>query len=451
MDARLTIAIVGRPNVGKSTLFNRLAGKKLAIIDDTPGITRDRREGTGRLGDLDLDLYDTAGFEDTYDESLEARMRAQTDRAVHDADLALFLIDARAGVTPLDVHFANWLRTQAKPVLLVANKYEGLSGEAGRLEAFGLGLGDPIALSAEHGEGLTELYDAILPFADAKDAVPAEPELEEVGHPAMQLAIVGRPNVGKSSLLNRLIGEDRMLTGPEAGITRDAIDVEWSFEGRHIRLIDTAGLRRAARVTETVEKLSAKDSFRAIQYAQLVVLVLDGQTMLERQDLTIARRIIDEGRVLIIAVNKWDAVKDKKAQRKKLEDRLQISLPQIRGVPVVTLSALTGSGLKKLLPTAFRYFNVWNRRVSTAKLNRWLENMEQSHPPPMVSGRRIRLRYMTQAKARPPTFVLFSSRGSDLPEDYRRYLVNGLRDAFGFAGVPLRLNVRTGNNPYAGD
>ncbi len=457
MGKRFTIAIVGRPNVGKSTLFNRLAGKKLAIVDDTPGITRDRREGVGRLGDLDLDLFDTAGFEEAAGDSLEARMREQTNRAVGDADLALFLIDARTGVTPLDEHFANWLRTQDQPVLLVANKYEGKSGEAGLLEAFGLGLGEPIALSAEHGEGLAELYGAIQPFADAWDQAPvtealdAEDAAEADQGPAMQLAIVGRPNVGKSTLLNRLVGEDRMLTGPEAGITRDAIAVEWSFDGRPIRLIDTAGLRRRARVTGKVEKLSTDDSFRAIQYAQLVVLVLDGEAMLERQDLTIARRVIDEGRVLIIAVNKWDAVKDKKAQRQKLEDRLEKSLPQIHGVPVVTLSALTGKGIGKLLPTAFRYFDVWNQRVPTSKLNRWLGDMEQMHPPPLVRGRRIRLRYMTQAKARPPTFVLFSSRGGEIPEAYRRYLVNGLRDTFNLSGIPLRLNVRTGNNPYVDD
>jgi GTP-binding protein len=455
MGARFSIAIVGRPNVGKSTLFNRLAGKKLAIVDDTPGITRDRREGPGRLGDLELDLFDTAGFEEAGGDSLEARMRAQTDRAVGAADLALFLIDARTGVTPLDQHFANWLRTQDQPVLLVANKYEGRSGEAGRLEAFGLGLGEPIAISAEHGEGLTELYSAIQPFADAWAVAAAAQadQAEGIGDqgPAMQLAIVGRPNVGKSTLLNRLVGEDRMLTGPEAGITRDAIAVEWSFQDRPIRLIDTAGLRRRARVTGKVEQLSVDDSLRAIQYAQLVVLVLDGEVMLERQDLTIARRVVDEGRVLVIAVNKWDAVKDKKAKRQKLEDRLEKSLPQIRGVPVVTLSALTGKGIAKLLPTAFRYFDVWNQRVPTAKLNRWLEDMEQSHPPPLVRGRRIRLRYMTQAKARPPTFVLFSSRGTEIPEDYRRYLVNGLRDAFQLAGVPIRLNIRTGNNPYVDD
>jgi GTP-binding protein len=456
MGKRFTIAIVGRPNVGKSTLFNRLAGKKLAIVDDTPGITRDRREGPGRLGDLDLDIFDTAGFEEASDDSLEARMREQTNRAVGDADLALFLIDTRAGVTPLDEHFANWLRTQDQPVLLVANKYEGKSGESGLLEAFGLGLGEPIALSAEHGEGLAELYSAIQPFADAwSDAPPTDglqkADTEDDPGPAMQLAIVGRPNVGKSTLLNRLVGEDRMLTGPEAGITRDAIAVEWSFDGRPIKLIDTAGLRRRARVAGKVEKLSTDDSFRAIQYAQLVVLVLDGDVMLERQDLTIARRVIDEGRVLIIAVNKWDAVKDKKAQRQKLEDRLEKSLPQVRGVPVVTFSALTGKGIGKLLPTAFRFFDIWNQRVPTSKLNRWLEDMEQMHPPPLVRGRRIRLRYMTQAKSRPPTFVLFSSRGSEIPEDYKRYLMNGIRDTFKLSGIPLRLNVRTGNNPYVDD
>ncbi len=460
----LTVAIVGRPNVGKSTLFNRLAGKKLAIVDDTPGVTRDRREAEGSLGDLSFKLIDTAGFEDAHDDRLEARMRQQTDRAVEEADVALFLIDARAGVTPLDSHFANWLRTQKTPVVLVANKYEGRSGEAGFYDAFQLGLGEPIAVSAEHGDGMEEIYSVLQPYADAaaaNDAAPAkinpllesddwdsEEEEETRNTGVLQMAIVGRPNVGKSTLVNRLIGEDRMLTGPEAGITRDSITLEWSWEGRPIRLVDTAGLRRRAKVQDKVETLSAEDSYRAIQYAQLVVLVLDGNVMLEKQDLTIARQVIEEGRILIIAVNKWDSVKEKKDRRQDLEDRLQTSLPQIRGVPVVTLSALTGKGVDNLVPEAFKYFDVWNRRVSTAKLNQWLEFMTERHPPPLVQGRRLRLRYMTQAKTRPPTFVVFSSRGKSVPEDYRRYLINGIREDFDLPGIPIRLLVRTGKNPY---
>ena len=464
----IRVAIVGRPNVGKSTLFNRLAGKKLAIIDDTPGVTRDRKEARGSLGDLHFNVIDTAGFEDSHDESLEARVRQQTNRAVEQADVALFLIDSRTGITPLDEHFANWLRAQKIPVVLVANKCEGKAGIGGLYEAYGLALGDPIGLSAEHGEGLDELYQTLRPIVDSatefesdalqdltvlkgpkKDA--GELENDEISGGPLQMAIVGRPNVGKSTLVNRLIGEDRMLTGPEAGITRDSISIEWSHEGRQLRLVDTAGLRRKARVRDKVETLSAEDSHRAIQYAQLVVLLLDGHTMLEKQDLTIARQVIEEGRVLIIGVNKWDSVKNKKAARDTLADRLMTSLPQIRGVPVVFFSALTGSGVQKLLPEAFKFFDIWNRRISTGKLNHWLEFMIERHPPPMVAGRRLRLRYITQAKTRPPTFVLFSSRGKSLPEDYRRYIANGLREDFDLPGIPIRVMIRQGNNPYVPD
>jgi len=464
----LRIAIVGRPNVGKSTLFNRLAGKKLAIVDDTPGVTRDRKEARGSLGDLYLEIIDTAGFEDSHDNSLEARMRLQTNRAVEKADVALFLIDARTGITPLDEHFANWLREQKIPVILVANKCEGKAGVGGLYEAYGLGLGDPIGLSAEHGEGLEELYQALRPIVDSRKKLESdalqditvsgdpekaigESESDEISEGPLQMAIVGRPNVGKSTLVNRLIGEDRVLTGPEAGVTRDSINIEWFYKGQLVRLVDTAGLRRKSRVTDKVESLSAGDSHRAIQYAQLVVLLLDGHTMLKKQDLTIARQVIEEGRVLIIGVNKWDSVKNKKAARDSLADRLMTSLPQIRGVPVVFFSALTGSGVQKLLPEAFKCFDIWNRRISTGKLNDWLEFMTEHHPPPVVAGRRIRLRYITQAKTRPPTFILFSSRGKLLPEEYRRYIANGLRDDFDLQGIPIRVIIRQGNNPYTPD
>ena len=464
----LRIAIVGRPNVGKSTLFNRLAGKKLAIVDDIPGVTRDRKEGRGSLGDLHFNLIDTAGFEDTQDESLKARMRLQTNRAVEQADVALFLVDSRTGITPLDEHFANWMREQEIPVILVANKCEGKAGVGGLYEAYSLGLGDPIGLSAEHGVGLEELYQALRPIVDSRTELEngslqnltvfgdlekntGELDSNEISGGPLQMAIVGRPNVGKSTLVNRLIGEDRMLTGSEAGITRDSISIEWSHKGHPVRLVDTAGLRRKSRVTDKLETLSAEDSHRAIQYAQLVVLLLDGRTMLEKQDLTIARQVIEEGRVLIIGVNKWDVVKNKKAARDTLTDRLITSLPQIRGVPVVFFSALTGSGVQKLLPEAFKYFDIWNRRISTGKLNHWLEFMTEHHPPPVVAGRRLRLRYITQAKTRPPTFVLFSSRGKLLPEDYRRYITNGLRNDFDLQGVPIRVMIRQGNNPYTRD
>ncbi|MGY8998966.1 MAG: ribosome biogenesis GTPase Der [Rhodospirillales bacterium] len=454
----LTVAILGRPNVGKSTLFNRLAGKRLAIVDDTPGVTRDRRMSSGRIGDLDIEIIDTAGFEDAHDDSLEARMREQTDRAVEEADVALFLIDARAGITPLDNFFAQWIRTQNIPVILLANKCEGKVAEPGLYESYGLGLGDPVPFSAEHGEGLADLYQAVLPYAEQEAAVNANlpakytsPDLasdndEFVG--TIQMAIVGRPNVGKSTLINKIIGEDRLLTGPEAGITRDSIAVKWEQSGRSIKLIDTAGLRRKSKIQDKVESLSATDSFRAIQYAQIVVLVLDGNLMLEKQDLTIARQVIEEGRVLMIAVNKWDTVKDRKQALQNLSDRLQTSLPQVRGIPIIVLSALTGKNTDKLIPAAFDIFEIWNKRVPTGKLNQWLMMMTERHPPPMSSGRRIRVRYMTQAKTRPPTFVVFSSKGTDLPEAYRRFLVNGIREDFDFPGVPIRILVRKGNNPY---
>lgn len=481
-----TVAIIGRPNVGKSTLFNRLVGKRLAIVDDQPGVTRDRREGEARLSDLKFTIIDTAGLEEANDGSLEARMRAQTERAVTDADVSLMLIDARAGVTPMDEHFAGWLRAQNGQVILLANKCEGKAAESGLYEAYGLGLGDPVPFSAEHGQGLGELYDALRPYADLeaeqraweqeqaeKAAASIDLESAEASEAndidddllpdttsdteILQLAIVGRPNVGKSTLVNKLIGEDRLLTGPEAGITRDSISVTWKAiwkEGieRTYRLIDTAGLRRRSKVQEKVESLSAGETIRAIRFAQIVVLVLDADAVLDRQDLTIARRVIDEGRALLIVVNKWDAAQDRRATMERLTDRLETSLPQVKGIPVITCSALTGKGLDQLLPAVEDLYQAWNQRVSTAKLNRWLMAATEAHPPPIgKGGKRIRLRYATQAKTRPPTFAMFSNRAAELPDSYTRYLVNSLREDFDLWGIPIRLNMRAGKNPYAKD
>jgi len=463
-----SVAIIGRPNVGKSTLFNRLVGKRLALVDDTPGVTRDWREGDGRIASLRFRVLDTAGLEDAPEGSLAGRMRGQTEQALRAADVALFLIDARAGVTPLDEHFADLLRKESVPVILVANKCEGKAGEPGLMEAFALGLGDPVPVSAEHGEGMGDLFEALLPYADAAEAREAEMALEVdvdvdvEGEPAkgergdddedrgpMQLAIVGRPNVGKSTLINRLLGEERLLTGPEAGITRDSIAVDWSFRGRPLKLIDTAGLRRRARVSEKLEKLSGSDTMRAIRFAQVVVLLLDAEQLLEKQDLTIARQVVDEGRALIVAANKWDLVKNPKQTLKTLHEKLEESLPQARGVPVVTISALEGRNLDRLLGAVFDIYDVWRSRISTAKLNDWLNAMTEAHPPPMAAGRRIRLRYATQVKTRPPTFAIWCSRAKDLPESYTRYLVNGLREDFGLEGVPLRVIMRKTDNPYA--
>jgi GTP-binding protein len=447
-----TAAIVGRPNVGKSTLFNRLVGQRLALVDDLPGVTRDRREGKARLADLDFNVVDTAGLEDIADDSLAGRMREQTERAIGDADVILMVIDARAGVTPLDRHFASLLRRQSAPVILVANKSEGRAGLAGAYEAFELGLGDPVAISAEHGEGMGDLFDALRGFAP-------EPEEDSEGDEAdlppadadkpLLMAIVGRPNVGKSTLVNKLIGEDRLLTGPEAGITRDAISIDWAWRGRKVRLVDTAGLRRRPKIEGKLEKLSTADTLRAVRFAELVVLVLDAEQLLEKQDLTIARLVEDEGRAMILAVNKWDLIEDKQAALQKLADRLQISLPQLAGLTIVPVSAVTGAGLDKMMAGVFKTHAVWNVHLPTPKLNRWLAAVQERHPPPLVDGRRLRLRYVTQANTRPPTFALFSSKPGDLPDSYRRYLVNLLREDFDLPGVPIRMMLRKGSNPYA--
>lgn len=444
--------------MGKSTLFNRLVGKRLALVDDRPGVTRDRREGEGRIAQLSFRLFDTAGLEDAAPESMEGRMQRQTEVALDDADLALMLIDGRAGVTPLDRHFADWLRRRNGPVLLLANKCEGAAGNSGLAEAWSLGLGEPLAVSAAHGEGLVALHDGIL---DAMEVHAAEREFqtenaadEDDGDKdddhILQLAILGRPNAGKSTLVNRLLGEERQITGPEPGLTRDAIGVAWKFREQAVRLIDTAGLRKQARITEKLEKLSAGDAMRAMEYAQVVVLLLDARTSLERQDLAIARRTLDEGRALIVAANKWDLVDDRNGAMGILRDRLETSLSQARGVPVITLSALTGQGVDKLMPAVTKIYGRWQVRVSTAALNRWLGDMTESHPPPLGKhGRRIRLRYMTQAKSRPPTFIIFSNLADDLPESYARYLQNGLREHFDLPGVPLRILLRKRDNPYA--
>jgi GTP-binding protein len=445
-----TVAIVGRPNVGKSTLFNRLVGKRLALVSEEPGVTRDRREGEARLRDLTFMVIDTAGLDEVEPASLEARMQAQTERAVEAADLALLLVDARAGLTPLDRHFAGWLRRGSTPVVLVANKCEGRNSEAGRMEAFALGLGEPVPLSAEHNLGLSDLRDAI---ADALGGLPmdreGEPEADAEVDKPLQLAIVGRPNVGKSTLVNKLVGEERVLTGPEAGITRDAIAIEWRYKDRPIRLIDTAGLRRRARAVARLEQMSAADTQRAVNFAHVVVLLLDAEAPMEKQDLTIARQVVDEGRALVIAVNKWDLCADRAGAIKALGDRLERSFPQTRGVPVVTISALRGDKLERLLDAVFSAYEVWNRRVPTAALNRWLGAMIERHPPPAPGGRRIKLRYMTQAKTRPPSFAIFCSRPTKLPDSYLRYLENGLREDFDLPGTPIRLTLRKGENPYA--
>jgi GTPase len=447
-----TVAIIGRPNVGKSTLFNRLVGRPQALVDDLPGVTRDRREGEGHIADLAFRLIDTAGLEEAPPDTLAGRMRAQTARSLDAADVALLIVDAREGVMPADRHFARWLRRAGKPVVLVANKAEKSGVMAELAEAYALGLGDPVPLSAQHGEGLGELYERLLPFAPAAEAAPiGEEEEEGERERPLQLAIVGRPNVGKSTLVNRLLGEERVLTGPEPGITRDAIAIEWAWQGRPIRLVDTAGLRRRARIEERLERLSVADTRRAVRFAGTVVLVVDALQPLERQDLTIANLAADEGRALVIAVNKWDLVRDRGPALARLREKLEESLPQLKGLALVPVSGLTGAGLETLMQAVFTADAVWNKRVPTPALNRWLAAIQQRHPPPVAAGRRLRLRYMTQVNTRPPSFALFASKPGELPEAYRRYLVNGLRQDFELPGTPIRLMLRKNANPYARD
>lgn len=462
----LTVAIIGRPNVGKSTLFNRLVGKKLALVDDTPGVTRDRREGDATLGDLSFQIFDTAGLEMANDESLEARMREQTDIAIELADACMMMIDARNGISPHDEYFANLIRKSDKPILLIANKCEGSASDAGLYESFKLGLGEPIALSAEHGEGMGDLYAALEPLVADYEAAHADEEIDEPENDQedfdpdaevvldlskpLRIAIVGRPNVGKSTLVNRFLGEERMLTGPEAGITRDSIGVEWEWQDRKIKLFDTAGMRRKSRVSEKLEKLSVADSLRAIRFAEVVVLLIDGTMPLEKQDLQIADLIIEEGRALVLAINKWDKVENREEALRTIRHKIEIALPHVRGIPFVTLSALTGRGTDRIMPTVAKVYEVWNERVGTSKLNRWLEEALMRHPPPALRGRRLKVRYMTQVKTRPPTFALFSSRAKEIPTSYIRYLINSMRETFDLPAVPIRMNMRQSENPYAG-
>ena len=452
------VAIIGRPNVGKSTLFNRLVGRKLALVDDQPGVTRDRREGEGRLADLTFRLFDTAGLDAAPRGSLEDRMSAQSETAIADADLCLFVIDARVGVTPVDRDFAAKLRRHGKPVLVLANKSEGRAGEGGALDAYSLGLGDPIAISAEHGEGMDALYEALVPYVkgedkpeDEEDDEVEEEDQEEVANRPLKLAIIGQPNAGKSTLVNALLGVERVLTGPEAGITRDAIAIDWSWRGKPVILWDTAGIRRKARVTGKVEKLAVADGLRAIRFADAVVVLIDAALEIESQDLTLADLAAQEGRAVVLALSKWDMVDDKPKRLKEVKDKMADILPEIRGVGIVPLSARQEKGLDRLMEAVFAASEIWNTRISTGQLNRWLEAMLERNPPPAPSGRRIKIRYMTQVKARPPTFSLFGNQLDHLPETYVRYLMNGIRENFKLWGTPLRFNRRGGRNPFEGE
>ncbi len=448
-----TVAIVGRPNVGKSTLFNRLTGKKRALVDDQPGVTRDRREGAANLAGLEFTIVDTAGLEDAAAGTLQARMTDQTKEAIKRADVTMMMIDGRAGVTPVDKHFAQLIRTMKKPVVLVVNKAEGNKAQGVASEAYALGFGEPVAISAEHGEGLADLYAALAVFEKRSAVSDQWSEEDSLDCPPtadrqpLQLAIVGRPNVGKSTLLNRILKEERVLTGPEAGITRDSIMVEMLFEGSKLKLVDTAGMRRKANVTDKVEKLAVADTLEAIRYAHVAICVIDAQQPLEKQDTTIASLIEQEGRAMVLAVNKWDTVKEPVAHMKAINELLEKVLPQVKGIPIVPISAETGSNVDKLLKTCFKAYAVWNRHIGTGELNRWLEAALDAHTPPMISGRRMKIRYMTQKTARPPTFLLFSNT-SDIPEHYLRYLSNGLRETFALPGVPIRIKIKKSKNPY---
>ncbi|MCF1709634.1 ribosome biogenesis GTPase Der [Tabrizicola sp. J26] len=465
-----TLAIVGRPNVGKSTLFNRLVGRKLALVDDQPGVTRDLREGDGRIHDLRFTVIDTAGLEDVTDDSLQGRMRRLTERAVDMADVCLFLIDGRAGLTATDRVFAEILRRKNARVILGVNKAEGRAGEAGVIEAWELGLGEPLALSAEHGEGMDELYHVLRPIgeefreraeADAPvvDIDVPEDEAEEEADPQahkptekhpLQIAVIGRPNAGKSTLINKILGEDRLLTGPEAGITRDAISIRADWMGTPIRIFDTAGMRKKSKIDDKLEKLSVADGLRAVRFAEVVVVLLDVEIPFEQQDLRIADFAETEGRAVVVAVNKWDLEDEKQEKLAELKEMFERLLPQLRGAPLVTVSAKTGRGLDRLHDAILKAHDIWNRRVPTARLNSWLGAMTEAHPPPAPGGRRIRLRYMTQVKTRPPGFVVMCSHPEDMPDSYKRYLVNGLRDHFDMPGTPIRLTLRSqgDKNPY---
>ena len=452
------VIIIGRPNVGKSTLFNRLVGKKLALVDDQPGVTRDRRLGDADLLGLEFTIVDTAGWEDDDPASLPGRMRAQTEAALQGGDVALFTIDARAGVTPLDEEIARWLRASTVPVILLANKVEGRAAESGLLECYALGFGEPVAISAEHGEGLADLFEALLPHIEGKEQAEAEQAFDEDDPSApLKLAIVGRPNAGKSTLINAMLREDRLLTGPEAGITRDSIAVDWvwtdpaSGEERPVRLIDTAGMRKKARVVDKLEKMSVADARHAVDFAEVVVLLLDATLGLEHQDLKIAAMALEEGRALIIAINKWDIAEGPSSLFNGIKEALYEGLAQARGVPLLSVSARTGKGLDDVLRAAFEIRETWSKRVSTGLLNRWFDSALEANPPPAPGGKRIKLRYITQAKTRPPGFVLFGTRLDMLPESYRRYLVNGIRRELGFQAVPIRLTLRSAKNPFAKD
>ncbi|MDP9590978.1 UNVERIFIED_ORG: GTP-binding protein [Shinella zoogloeoides] len=467
-----TVAIVGRPNVGKSTLFNRLVGKKLALVDDTPGVTRDRRPGDARLIDLKFRIVDTAGLEEAAPETLQGRMRAQTEAAIDEADLSLFVVDAKMGLTPVDQALAEMLRKKGKPVVLVANKSEARGSDGGFYDAFTLGLGEPTPISAEHGQGMLDLRDAIVAAIGEERAYPEddeavtnidlraeaaeqgierdddyEPEYDETK--PLRVAIVGRPNAGKSTLINRFLGEDRLLTGPEAGITRDSISVDWSWNDRTIKMFDTAGMRRKARVQEKLEKLSVADGLRAIRFAETVVIVFDSTIPFEKQDLQIVDLVLREGRAAVLAFNKWDLIDDPQAVLADLREKTDRLLPQARGIRAVPVSGQTGRGLDKLMQAVIDTDRTWNRRISTAKLNRWLDAQQTQHPPPAVSGRRLKLKYMTQVKARPPGFMISCTRPDAVPESYIRYLTNGLRNDFNMPGVPIRIHFRATDNPYA--